>query len=96
MTTEELLTAIRERLTGGHGFDDLLARLSQSVALLQDRLASADADERERARIDGAQLQQEIAKLTEFGENRLNGLHTEVTALVRKGSLDRLYGTTHH
>ncbi len=94
MTTTELTHAIRERLTNGDGLDDLLAQLSQSVVLLHDRLASADADDRQQAQLDGTKLQEEIAELTAIGENQLIGLHTEVMALVRKGSLDRLYGLT--
>lgn len=92
MTTEELIIALRQRLTHGHQVDDLLAQLSQTVVGLQGRLASSDATARKEAE----DLQEEIAKLAELGENRMNGLQTEMAAIARKGSLDRLYGLSHH
>lgn len=91
-TTEELTAAIRERLTTGDGLDELIVQLSRSVVLLEHRLATATGDEQDRVRAEASQLQLQIDELTELGEGRLQRLHTDVVALVRKGSLHRLYG----
>lgn len=94
MTTDDLTRAIRERLTTGDDVTGLLAQLSQAVSFVRAGLVSPDAGERAAARADGEQLQRAIAELTAIGENQLDGLRTDVTAVVRKGSLAKLYGLT--
>lgn len=96
MTTEELIHAFEQRLTHGHRVDDLVAELSHAVEQLQTRLTSPDSEERDRTRQEATKLQEEIAKLARLGENRMSSLQTELGAIHRKGSLDRLYGRTSH
>lgn len=96
MTIDELIEAFQQRLVHGHRVDDLVTQLTQAVERLRGGLASADAEEREAARQAATKLQEEIANLARLGENRMAGLQTELGAIHRKGSLDRLYGLTSH
>jgi hypothetical protein len=91
-TTEDITKAIRERLTTGDGLDELLDQLSRSVVQMEQRLAAATGPDRDRLRAEASQLHQDIDELTRLGEVRLQRLHADVVALVRKGSLHRLYG----
>lgn len=95
-TTEELTTAIRERLTTGDGLDELLVQLVDAIIRLEHALTSTRGAEHDKLRAEASYLHDVVAELTTLGEQRLESLHTEVAAVVRKGSLSRLYGLTPH
>jgi hypothetical protein len=90
--TEELTETIRQQLASGNCIDGYVEVMARAIARIEVGLSSNDGETIDTARSEAIRLLERINELTVLGERRLEGLQTDLAALVRQGSLQKRYG----